>query len=313
MKIIFFGSGSLSASTLEYVLSSITAIQVVAVVTKPEPIRRHRSQSNPIIKVAQAHRIPVLQPANLKIATNELRQLNATAGLLFAYGKILPPELIDIFPTGILNIHPSILPKHRGPAPIEATILAGDAEAGVSLMLINQSMDAGPVIAQSAFKISPEITKEDLTEHLLSVAKQVLAKYLVDYLEAKQPTPQAQDDSAASYCTLIKKTDGNLLLDQESDLSFTRKVRAYQGWPGVRLAIQYNGQLTELSVRAAHISPKATDQLSSPEKTVLSFKTKSGTVIFDQVQLPGKKPISGRDLINGGNIKLMARPSENIL
>ncbi len=313
MKLVFFGSGPLSATILEYVASHLPTIQIVAIVTKPEPARRHRSQANPVITVAQARQIPVLQPTDLRAAAPELRKLDATAGLLFAYGKILPPGLLAIFPTGILNIHPSLLPKHRGPSPIEATILAGDAEAGVSLMIIAEEMDAGPIIAQESFPINYDISKSELTKKLLETAQQLLDDHLIRYIQTQQPAPRNQDSTQASYCSLIKKTDGNLTPSQESAASFTRKVRAYSSWPGVRVAAMYNDRPVELSVRTAHIDSETSGNspLSNASRTELRIQTKVGSVLLDEVQLPGKTPISGRDLINGGAFSLAAWPTES--
>ncbi len=305
-RIVFFGSSASSALILEDLLAE-TWLEVVAVVTQPPKEHTHTHQRvSRVTQLAQDNSIRLFAPRKLSEVTNDLAQLHPTAGTLFAYGKILPDETLNIFPKAIVNIHPSLLPKHRGPAPLESTILSGDEVAGSSIMLITPEMDAGPILAQTSFKIEADITKQELWEQLLKTSRELLIPTLRDYLSGSL-TPQPQDESLApTYSQLIKKQDGEVNPHTVSAIELTRRVRAYTGWPGTRLQVSVRGAaqpLTLHEIRIVSAQPTQAIKLSCENKQLL-LHLADGVVEIMRAQLPNKSVVTGQDICNAGPITL---------
>lgn len=297
-KIVYFGSSEHSASILEYALTEAPFLEIVAVVTQPKREHAHAHQADtPVAKVALQHDLRLLRPHRASECVPDLLSLNPAAGLLFAYGQILKPDLLDVFPKGIINIHPSLLPLHRGPSPIEATILAGDEEAGTTIMRISEAMDAGPILTQSRFVIDPDIKKADLTQKLISESKKILLPALHQYLDSSLE-PTAQNDEEATYCKLLRKESGQVDLTTTSALQLERMIRAYSDWPGVTVALP--GRADRLRIHAAH----HTDLMPSrpgiyTHQGQLLLVATDGVLAAELVQLPGKKILSAKDALNG--------------
>jgi methionyl-tRNA formyltransferase len=173
--IVFFGNERLAtgvstdAPTLEALVKA--GYNVAAVVSHYEAGQSRKARVLEIDEVAKRHSIPVHLPEKPEHLAEELKAIGADVGVLVAYGKIVPQSLIDIFPKGIVNIHPSLLPLHRGPIPIESVILDGSSRTGVSIMALAKEMDAGPVYAQSEVKLDGQETKQHLADHLLDVTR----------------------------------------------------------------------------------------------------------------------------------------------
>ncbi len=303
-RLIFFGSSEHSARLLTDVLRQDWC-EIVAVVTRPAPQQGHRHQADtPVVAIAEAAGIPVWRPHHPDDAIADIQAAKVSAGLLFAYGKILSDALIAAFPQGIINVHPSLLPRHRGPSPIEATILSGDTEAGTTIMLITREMDSGPILQQARFPIVLDISKKELWEKLYQASLSALSEAAPAYL-AGDRQPHSQPETGVSYCKLVRKTDGAVDLNAESAISLERKIRAYADWPKVRIPIRLNTTATELILLAAkldsHTCPtprlirqKHTTQLCLPD----------GSLSLIRVQLPGRQPIDGADLANVQSLEL---------
>lgn len=300
-RTIFFGSLEASADVLSD-LHDQDWLEIVAVVSQPHKEQAHTThRDTPVTRLARELGLRVFTPRSLNPDfVAELGALKADVGVLFAYGKILPDNLLEIFPHHIVNIHPSLLPKHRGPAPLEATILSGDTTAGTSIMLITSDMDAGPILASEAFEISATISKIDLWSKLLSTSRKLLIPTLRDYL-AGNITPQDQSThQAPSYSHIIKKTDGDIDTTKMSAPMIERTVRAYKNWPGTRLHVMRNDSQAILTLHdVSVIESHTTDSPSLRcEKGNLVLQTIQGSIAIDRAQLPGHQIISGRDLCN---------------
>lgn len=305
-RLVFFGSSASSALILEDLLAE-PWLEVIAIVTQPPKAHAHTHQRvSRVAQLAQDNSIRLFTPSKLSEITDDLTRLQPTAGVLFAYGKILPDATLDIFPKGIVNVHPSLLPKHRGPAPLESTILSGDKEAGTSIMLITSEMDAGPILAQKSFKIAADIPKQELWEQLLEVSRELLIPTLCDYL-ADSIVPQPQNESLApTYSQLIKKHDGDINPHTVSTTELTRRVRAYSGWPGTRMQVSVRGATQSLmlhEVRIVNTQPAQAIKLSCTNKQLLLHLT-NGTVEIMRAQLPNKAIVTGQDICNAGPITL---------
>lgn len=298
-KLVYFGSSSLSAQVLAYLLDKEkSSIEITAVVTQPARLNVHTHQADtPVASLAQKRGLRLIRPAKARDALDEIRSLQPDVGLLFAYGQILPPGLIELFPHGIVNIHPSLLPRHRGPSPIEATILNGDTQAGTSIMLIDEQMDAGPILEQSSFPISDTISKEDLTQKLMQASERLLLPTLSAYLTGDLK-PRPQEDNSATYCKLIRKDDGKVDLTVVSADWLLRAIRAYSDWPGVTV------ELPEHEDRLRIITAIQTDTDGAKPGVYrdgkrLIIATRDGAIEATRVQLPGKSVLEARDAVNG--------------
>lgn len=227
--LVFFGTEDFSASILLRLIEA--GYHIKAAVTKPDAIagRGGRLMAPRVKQIAQQYNIPVMQPKKLSEAIPTLTSLECEFAVLVAYGKIIPESALNAFPGGIVNIHPSLLPKYRGPSPIETAILNGDETTGVSLMKLVSAMDAGPVYAQTEYPLGGYETRHALYEALTPVSATLLLENLPAIFDGSlQPIPQ--DESQATYCHLIKKQDGIINWYQPASV-IAREVRAYLGWP----------------------------------------------------------------------------------
>ncbi|MCA9348830.1 methionyl-tRNA formyltransferase [Candidatus Saccharibacteria bacterium] len=234
-NIVFFGTEDFSLITLRALVEA--NLPVAAVVTKPDsPKGRGHHLTQPIVKIyASEHDIPVWQPTKLSEITDNIKALNNPVGVLVSFGKIIPQSIIDLFDPGIINVHPSRLPKYRGPSPIETAILNGDKETAVSIMQLSAAMDAGPVYGYAPLDLTGTETRAELYDRLGELGAQTLLR-LLPLIMNGEVTGQPQDDSSASYCKLISKTDG--LIDwNKPALQIQREIRAYAGWPQSRTTL----------------------------------------------------------------------------
>ncbi|MDO8592090.1 MAG: methionyl-tRNA formyltransferase [bacterium] len=220
-----------------------------------------------------------------KIPEN-LANLGAEAAVLVAYGHIIPENIITIFPKGIINIHPSLLPIYRGPTPIEQAILNGAKETGVSLMKLSAKMDAGPIFSQAKINLTGSETKQELADKLLSLGTELLIKQLPAILGGSEvSTPQ--DGSLATYTNLIKKGDGMVDWSKPAQ-QIEREVRAYQGWPKTQAKI-FGHDVIIMSARVA----------GGQNDGDLVMQCQPGWLEIQELKAPSGRTMSGKDFLHG--------------
>jgi methionyl-tRNA formyltransferase len=284
--LVFFGTEEFSLPSLQALIDERWPIKLV--ITKPDSRRgRGLALRPPAIKIlAEANGIPVLQPTGLTDIKDRLQAAGAELAVLVAYGKIIPQEIIDIFPSGIINVHPSLLPKYRGPAPIEAAILNGDEITGVSLMRLSARMDAGPIYIQEKIGLNGSETRPELYEHLAKIGAALLIKKLGAIADGSLEGRE-QDESLATYTELLKKEDG--LTDfSETSQELERKVRAYAGFPKVRGSIFGK----EIVITKSKPAENETDG-------GLVVKTAEGWLEIQELIAPSGKKVSGAEFVRG--------------
>lgn len=290
-NLVFFGNERLStgfklsgAPTLEALID--TGYTISAVVANYEAGSSRSARKLEIAEVAKQHNIPVLLPNKPGDIKDQLLALKADAGVLVAYGKLVPQAVIDIFPKGILNIHPSLLPFYRGSTPIETAILDGAKQTGVSIMGLVKAMDAGPVYAQATLPLDGTETKQELTERLLQEGGSLLIKNLSGILDGTiQPRPQ--QESLATYTTQISKADAQLNTTKPAQ-QLEREVRAYAGWPKSKLDI-FGNSVIVTSVRIA----------SAPDDGALVISCNPGYLEIQTLIAPSGRTISGAEFLRG--------------
>lgn len=297
-SLVFMGTPSLAVPLLEGLIDSY---EVVGVVTQPDRRagRGRKMVAPPVKELALAHHLYVLQPKSLRKpdVINELKGLKPEAIVVAAYGQILPPEVLAIPPWGCLNVHPSLLPKYRGAAPIAGAILAGEEETGVTIMLMDEGMDTGPILAQRRLMIEPEDTTESLSEKLARLGADLLLETLPLWLRG-EIAPQPQDDSQATYTKPIAKEDG--LIDWLLPaVEIWRRCRAYYPWPS---AYTY-WQGKPLKILRAKPIPQWRG-FEGPGQVMrlrqgLAVATGEGALLLEEVQLAGKRATGAEEFLRG--------------
>ena len=298
-KILFFGNEQLGTglSTTAPTLQALIAegYDITGVIVAQKDIGKSRkSKEQEIVQLAESHNIPVFAPTKLADIRDDLVAMKAEAGVLIAYGKMVPQSIIDIFPSGIINIHPSLLPLHRGSTPIESVILGGDTKTGVSLMQLAAEMDAGPVYSQTTIELNGDETKQVLADELQRLGAEMLIRDLPKILD-RTLLPTIQDDSLATYDGRISKADGLLDFNQPA-LTLERQIRAYASWPRSRTSI--NGM--EVIITKAHVMPSgASIGAVVNNNGQLGIGCSEGILIIDELMPVGKKVMSASAYING--------------
>lgn len=239
-RVVYFGNERL-ISGLEHTDAPILrgliekGYIVVAVVSHHSASNSRSQRQLEVAEVAGEHGIPVLLPNRPADIIDELKALNADVAVLAAYGRIISQQVIDLFPMGIVNIHPSLLPQYRGPTPIESVILHGDTETGVSIMHLTADMDEGPVYVQQKLAVNGTVKKFDLYAQIVDISTSLFFDVFPHILDGSlQPTPQ--DSSTATYSQLIQKSDS--IIDwHKGAVRIEREIRAYAGWPQSRTTL----------------------------------------------------------------------------
>jgi len=234
IKIIFWGTPNFASKILETLI--ITDFPPILVVTAPDSRKGRGLQKSPseVKKTAKKWGLDVTEPQKLKENVNllkQLRDLEADLFIVASYGKIIPSDYLKIPKKGALNLHPSLLPKYRGPSPIQATILNGDKETGITIILMDEEMDHGPIVASKKFLIEDKITYRKLEEKLIEEGSKLLIEILPRWL-TDEIQPEPQDHSQATFCKIIKKEDGRIDFNESAEL-IERKIRAFEIWPNV--------------------------------------------------------------------------------
>ncbi len=292
-RLVFMGTPEFAAPSLAALLKQ--GYEVAGVLTRADrPAGRgQRLETSPVKQLALAHGLTIQQPATLRRAEayEALAHLAPDVIVVAAYGLILPQAVLDLPRFGCLNVHGSLLPRHRGAAPIAAAILAGDAEAGVSIMLMDAGVDTGPVLAQAALPMTPADTTGSLTVRLAALGADLLIQTLPRWLAgAIVPRPQPAD--GGSLTPRIQKEEGLIRWTEPAEL-IARRVRAYQPWPSA--FTHWNGQL--LKVLRAQADQAAGDgDRDQGAGTIVAGKaggagvvTGGGILWLEEVQLAGKR------------------------
>lgn len=309
VRVIFFGTSQFAVPALKKLASS--NYQIIAVVTQPDkPAGRKQVLSPSPVKIAaQELGLKVLQPTSLQLSPShgERASLPKTWGgiegevdlfVVASYGKIIPKSILEIPKYGTLNIHPSLLPKYRGPSPIQAAILNGDTETGATIMKLDEEMDHGPILASEKLKVESEKFKE-LHDELAEMGAELLLKILPDYTAGKIKL-QPQDHAKATFTKIISKDDGRIDWSRSAE-EIDRQIRAYHVWPvacttldGKRLKI-YEASPSPREERAGvrfgtlHVNPKR------------ELFVECGRSLLEilELQLEGAKKITAREFVNG--------------
>jgi methionyl-tRNA formyltransferase len=297
-RIVFMGTPEFAVPILDALTR--TSHNIVGVYTRADqPAGRGKQlQPSPIKQLAAARGLPISQPPTLRqpdyIA--QLRDLAPDVIIVAAYGLLLPRDVLTIPPRGCINTHASLLPRHRGAAPIIAAILAGDAETGITLMQMDEGLDTGPILAQRAIPIDDDDTTGTLTPKLANLATELLSETLPRIL-AGEIVPQPQDHARATMFKQIKKEEG--LIDWTRPATeIARRVRAFNPWPSAFTF--WNGvQLKILCAGAADAKSNLEMGRVVPLGKEIAVTSANGVLILREVQLAGKRAMKIEEFLRG--------------
>ncbi len=295
MRIVFMGTPEFAVPTLQALAQRV---DVVGVVTQPDrPAGRGKRLAPPPVKqAAQALGLPIIQPKRLR-EPEAMQQLTTWAPdviVVAAFGQILKPAVLDLPRYGCLNVHASLLPRHRGAAPITAAILAGDHETGITIMKMDVGLDTGPMLARRAVPLLADDTTASLSARLAPIGADLLVETLPGYV-AGQIRPELQDESLATYAPQLKKEDGRLAFERPAQ-QLERAVRAYTPWPGA-FGMWRDQPLRLWRVEVVPGSWPPGLVVEDGERPVVGCG--SGGLRLGQVQPPGRRVMDAGDFARG--------------
>ena len=309
MRIVFMGTPDFAAESLKALAGS--GHEVVLVVSQPDAAKDRGKKVKPTPVKAEAEKlgIPVLQPAKIdEDAIGQIAEVSPDIICVTAYGRILPKVLLDLPRFGCINAHASILPRHRGSAPMQHAILKGDETTGVTVMQMDEGMDTGDMLLREETPVDGK-DLEQLHDELAVMGGRLLVK-AIDMIERGEIVPEKQNDEEATYAPMISKKDG--LIDfTRSAVEIERKVRAYRPWPGAftyldedmlkvwRTAVAEAGD--EGACASGDERPGAVIALTDDG---IAVQTGNGVILLTEVQSPGKKRMASSDWLRGKNIEI---------
>jgi methionyl-tRNA formyltransferase len=305
MRILFIGTGDIGLPSLEWLLAA-PKHEVVGVITQPDkPAGRKLVLTPPEVKVrALAAGLTVLQPPKIRYIVDELKAFEADVAVVVAYGQILPKSVLEVPRLACLNIHASLLPKHRGASPIQATIREGDAETGVTIMFMDEGLDTGDILLMDAMPILPTDTGGVLHDKLALAAPASLEKAL-DLIAAGNPPRTPQNDSNSTHCGKLKREDGRLDWTR-SATELELLIRAYNPWPGTSCLLPDGKPLKvhRASILEGEACPTAGTIISADPKVGLIVSCGTGLLKLEEVQAEGGKRLPAADFLRGHSLEV---------
>lgn len=298
-RIVFMGTPDFAVPTLRALLAA-DEYDVVGVVTQPDrPAGRGRVlQAPPVKQVAQGAGVPLIQPPTLRRpeAFAQLQAWQPDLIVVAAFGQILRQNVLDLPTHGCINVHASLLPRWRGAAPIQAAIRAGDAETGITIMLMDAGLDTGPVLAQRSIPIEPRETAQTLHDRLAALGAALLLETLPGYLTGSlRPRPQPDDETPVTYAPQIKKEDGAIDWTRSAE-EIDRLVRAFTPWPGT--FTHWDGQRLKI-IAGEPAAGNTPPGHVIPYQDGIAIGTGAGLFVPSRLQLAGRRAVSAAEFLRG--------------
>ncbi len=304
MRLIYMGTPDFAVPPMEMLAQA--GHEIIYAVTQPDAVRDRgkKVKFSPVKEKAIELGIPVLQPS--KIRKNEefaqlLREAAPDAAIVSAYGKILPAGILNIPKYGCLNIHGSLLPRFRGAAPIQAAIIAGDEETGVTIMHMDEGLDTGDMVAKAATPIGSK-TCEELHDELAEMGAKLITETLED-IEGALRRAEKQDDALSTYAPMLSKADGHIDFSLSPE-EIERRIRAFDPWPGSYT--EMNGKTYKLwkAVALDQKTDAAAGTVVAAGKDGLDISAGGRILKVTQIQAPGKKRMETGDYLRGNVIEI---------
>ena len=307
MKVLFYGTPEFAVPTLEALLERHAVVAAVTQPDKPAGRGRHLALS-PVKERALAAGLPVLQPPRLRDPgwPERLREFGADVAVVVAFGQILPKTVLDVPRRGSINIHGSVLPRHRGAAPIAWAIIRGETETGITTFQMDPGMDTGDVLLTESISIGPEETAGELSARMSVLGAGVLIRTL-DALATLTPVPQ--DHARATLAPRLRKEDGWLRLEEPA-ASLVNRVRGTNPWPGAAVMTPAGRLLIWRAVAVPHAAAAEPGTLIASIPGALGVATGEGLLLPVQVQPENRKAMAWEDFLRGARLSAGARLTE---
>ncbi|PIS35016.1 MAG: methionyl-tRNA formyltransferase [Parcubacteria group bacterium CG08_land_8_20_14_0_20_38_56] len=327
MKIIFIGTGDFAVPILETLINS-SICQVMTVITSPDkPVGRKQIVSpSPVKSYLLKHgarNIPILQPGKIEncklsrrsgipLLSGKIENLKPDLGIVAAYGKILPKDILDIPKYGFINIHPSLLPKYRGPSPIQYAILNGEKEAGITIILMNEKVDAGPILSNIKYQIlNIKITYKELEKELAELGAKLLIEIIPKWIN-REIRPIPQDESRATYTKILTREDGKIDW-QKSAKEIESQIRAFNPEPGTFTSFKIKNKKSKIKntyqkskiikiLKAEVLSTQTDKQIGKvflTDRKELVVACGVNALILEEVQPEGKRKMTAQEFLRG--------------
>lgn len=273
--------------------------RLVGMYTQPDKPagRGRRTRPTPVKRFAQDRGLAVFQPKSLTDAETwaAMAALEPDASVVAAYGKLLPRPVLDIPQLGCLNIHPSLLPRHRGASPVAAAILSGDGVTGVTVMLLDEGLDTGPVLAQRQAHIARDETTDTLTSRLFEMGADLAIEVLRGLAEGTM-FPQAQREEDATMSTRLDRETGRIDWSATAE-QIALMVRAYHPWPGTFTT--WNGRTIKILEASAVPNKRVTPGTVRVTKGCIEVATRAGALIVTRLQIEGRRAVTASEFVAG--------------
>lgn len=303
LRMIFMGTASFAKEMLAALIKE--QYNIVAVFTRLDAPRGRKQEitKSPVRELAEENKIPVFQPSKMdEEAVSQVKKLKPDVMVVAAYGKILPREILEAPGFGCLNVHASLLPKYRGPSPVQNALLSGEKETGVTIIMMNEGIDTGDIIAQKKIAIDENDNAETLSAKLSRLGVNLLLETIPLLIERKIEIKK-QDDSKATVCQLIEREDGRIIWEEEAETIFSR-FRAFYPWPGIFCFWENDKSLERIKLTKISLQKKDPEtkyrigEVFELEDKI-GVQAGSGVIIVEELQIEGKKSMGIRDFLNG--------------
>lgn len=303
LRVVFMGTSDLSEVVLDSLIKD--EYNIVGVFTKPDTKigRKQQLTESLVKKLALEHQIPVFQPEKFNAdAVAELKKLKPDLVIVAAYGKIIPKTALEIPGFGCVNVHVSLLPKYRGPSPIQNALLNGETETGVTIMMMDEGVDTGDILTQEVVPIEKDDNTGTLMKKLSEIGSALLLKTIPDLIQGKIERI-SQDQKQATLCELIEREDGKIYWSNDAKSIFDR-FRALTPWPGIFTYWKVDDEMNRLkllSIELQKINPMEKHKIGEVFElgSDIGVQTNDGIIILKEIQREGKKAIDIKSFING--------------
>ena len=299
-NLIFVGTPDFGLLSLKKIKENKN-FNIVAVITQPDKrMGRKMKKTSPPIKIeAKKYNIPIFQPDKIIEIEKELKELKPDIIVVIAYGQIIPEKILILPKYYSINVHASLLPKYRGASCIQAPLLNGDSETGITIMKMEKGLDTGPILKQDKIQIKKDETAESLHDKLSKLSSDILSDTLIKYIEGKiKPEKQSKENS--SYVKILKKEDGKINWNKEA-IEIERMIRALNPWPGTYTKIEEKNLI--LKILEVKNEPLKINKYKPGffflEKNKLFVQCGKNSLAIKKLQLSGKKAMKAEDFLKG--------------
>lgn len=303
LRIVFMGTSDFATEILTALF--VNDYNIVGVFTKPDAKTNKKQEVSelPVKKIALEKNVPIFQPQKFDdVAIAEFKNLKPDLVVVAAYGRLLPLKVLETPGFGCINIHPSLLPKFRGPSPIQNALLSGEKQTGTTVMLMNEGMDTGDILTQEEITVEEYDNADTLSKKLSETSAHLLLQTIPLWIERKIE-PKKQADDLATLCQLIEREDGRIIWEQDAE-NIHNRYRALFPWPGIFTFWKNEKSILRLKLLKISLQKNNSEKHHETGEVfenndTIAVQTINGAIILEEIQPEGKKPMTAKSFANG--------------